>query len=184
MPPRKRGWGRAYHPRNTEFRRSGRRGNLNPTTFSLSNWTSIGGKVMNSDQTNTEFDKYVYKAVSETETYRRDFSKFLILLSIGFITFYRSMLSIELIHPWVIKVVLLLHLASLLCGLTFMWLMEKKIGWDNYTQYVQDVCNPQALNDDRIKKQRQVRYRLYLNQIFSFFISFFLFGCALAWSLF
>ena len=139
---------------------------------------------MNSDQTNTQFNKYVYKAVSETETYRRDFSKFLILLSTGFITFYRSLLSTELIYPLVIIAILLLHLASLLCGLIFMWLMEKKIDWDNYAQYVQDLGNPQALNDDRIKKQRQVRYRLYLGQIFSFFISFLLFGCTLAWSLF
>lgn len=139
---------------------------------------------MNSDQTNPQFDKYVYKAVSETEAYRQNFSKFLLLFSSGFITFYRSLSSTELIHPLMIIAILFLHLASLLCGLIFMWLMEKKIGWDNYAQYVQDVGNPQALNDDRIKKQRQVRYRLYLGQIFSFFISFFLFGCALAWDLF
>lgn len=145
-------------------------------------WQILFG--MNSDQTNTQFDKYVYKAVSEAETYRQNFSKFLLLFSSGFITFYRSLSSIELIHPRVTKAILLLHVLSLLCGLIFMWLMEKKIEWDNYAQYVQDAGNPQALNDDRIKKQRQVRYRLYLGQIFSFFISFFLFGCALAWGLF
>lgn len=136
---------------------------------------------MDQDQTNSQFDKYVYQAVSEAETYRRDFSKFLIMLTVGFITFYPSIVSAQFIHSWVVKATLFLHLASLLCGLIFMWLMEKKISWDNYIQYVREAGNPQAGEDDRIKKQRLVRYRLYQSQVFSFFISFFLLGCSLVW---
>ncbi len=132
----------------------------------------------------SQAEKSVYKAVSETETYRREFSRFLILLTVGFITFHSSMLSMELVHSWVTKAMLLLHLASLLCGLIFMWLMESKIGWDNYIQYAQGEGNPQASHDDTIWKQRQIRYWLYQSQVVSFFISFFLLGCSLAWCLF